>query len=253
VRDPSRVDGAARLTLDMEAIEAHAAAGASALLLCQPHNPVGRCYTREELAAVCEVAQRHDLHVVSDEIHAPLTLPGAQHVPFAAVAPPGAALTTLVSATKAFNMPGLRCAQLVSHRAADHALLSSLHPVLNHSMTTLGQRATVAAYRDGGAWLDLVCARVADHQHLVRQELAAGLPQVRVEPAEATYLAWLDVTGLDVPDPAAAALEHGVRLDGQGAAYGPGGEGHVRVNLATSTTRVREILARLVAAWSAGR
>jgi len=243
-------DGATVPTLDVAAIEAHAAAGASALLLCQPHNPVGRCYTREELAALSAVAERYDLHVVSDEIHAPLTLPGVEHVPYAAVAAADARVSTLVSATKAFNMPGLRCAQVLSHRPEDHAVLASLHPVLNHSMTTLGQRATVAAYREADAWLDAVRSRVAENHERFRRALARTLPQVRVEVAEATYLAWLDVSGLNVPDPAAVALEHGVRVDGSAGAYGPGGEGHIRVNLATSPSRVDEIASRLAEAWA---
>ncbi|HKJ12475.1 MAG TPA: aminotransferase class I/II-fold pyridoxal phosphate-dependent enzyme [Ornithinimicrobium sp.] len=252
VRRGAADDWPGRLTLDIETIEAHAAAGASGLLLAQPHNPVGRCYTAPELTALSEVAQRYDLHVVSDEIHAGLTLPGHTHVPFASVAAPDAALTTLVSATKAFNMPGLRCAQLVSHRARDHALLASLHPVLNHSMTTLGQRATVAAYLHGDAWLDRVRSRIASNHGLFRAALAETVPQVRIERAEATYLAWLDVSELTVPDAAGSALAEGVHLDGQGAGYGPGGGGHVRVNLATAPGRVEEIAARLARAWGRG-
>ncbi|MGB7449819.1 MAG: aminotransferase class I/II-fold pyridoxal phosphate-dependent enzyme [Ornithinimicrobium sp.] len=240
-----------RLTLDVDAIDRHAAAGASTLLLCHPHNPVGRCYTRAELEAVAEVAIRHDLHVISDEIHAPLALPGVAFVPFAAVAPPEMALSTLMSATKAFSMPGLRCAQVISHREQDHARLTQLHPALNHAMTTLGQRATLAAYREGGPWLDTVRSRIADNHERFRRALAASVPEVLIEPAEATYLAWLDIAGLAVADPAGAALDHLVRVDGQGAGYGLGGQHHVRVNLATSPARVDEIAARLARAWGA--
>lgn len=241
---------AGRLTLDVDAIERHAAAGASTLLLCQPHNPVGRSYTREELQAVAKVALRYDLHVISDEIHAPLTHPGVSFVPFAAVAAPGLALSTLISATKAFSMPGLRCAQVVCHRAEDHARLTQLHPALNHAMTTLGQRATVAAYRAGAPWLDLVRSRIADNHERFRGALALSVPEVTIEPAEATYLAWLDVSGLSVADPAGEALKHLVRVDGHGAGYGSGGRHHVRVNLGTSPTRVDEIATRLARAWS---
>ncbi len=239
-------------TLDLDAIESQARGGAKTLLLCHPHNPVGRCYSRAELAALSEVVERHHVHVISDEIHAPLTLPGVDFVPYASVAWPGAAVTTLISATKAFSMPGLRCAQLISHRASDHEALAALHPVLNHSMSTIGQQATVAAYTAGEPWLDEVRQRFADNHRHFREAMASALPDVGVEVAEATYLAWLDVGSLGVTDPVGAALAHGVRVDSQGEGYGPGSRGRIRINLATSPQRVEHIVDRLCAAWSEG-
>jgi cystathionine beta-lyase len=234
-----------RAELDVAGIERAARAGARTLLLCHPHNPVGRCWTSSELESVRDAVEPHGVHVVSDEIHAPLTLPGVDFTPYASVASPGAPVTTLVSATKAFSMPGLRCAQVISHRAEDHQTLAHLHPVLNHGMTTLGQIATETAYREGGGWLDEVRDRIAGNHALFRSLMSQALPTVRVRPAEATYLAWLDVRGLEVPDPVAAALRAGVRLDGQD--YGAGGLGHVRVNLGTTPERVHEIVRRLSA------
>ncbi len=237
--------------LDIAGIERAARGGARTLLLCHPHNPVGRCWTRSELESVREAVEPHGVHVVSDEIHAPLTLPGVEFTPYAAVASPGAPVTTLVSATKAFSMPGLRCAQVISHRAEDHQRLAHLHPVLNHGMTTLGQIAAETAYREGGAWLDAVRERIAGNHELFRSLMSQTLPAVRVRPAEATYLAWLDVRALELPDPVAAALRAGVRLDGQD--YGAGGLGHVRVNLGTTPQRVHEIVRRLsgsAAGWA---
>lgn len=242
--------GAAPLTLDLEAIEDQARGGARTLLLCHPHNPVGRCYSRNELVALAQIVERFDMHVISDEIHAPLTLPGVDFVPYAAVASAEAPVTTLISATKSFSMPGLRCAQLISHRARDHAHLAALHPVLNHSMTTLGQHASAAAYTSGDPWLEKVRARIAANHTHFQDAFTATVPEVSIEMAQATYLAWLDVSRLTVQDPVAAALEHGVRLDSQRLGYGPGSTGHVRVNLGTSPQRVATMADRLARAWS---
>lgn len=255
VRDAPRDAGAPsasdpQLTFDLDGIEAHARAGARTLLLCQPHNPVGRSFTRAELGALRNVVEPLGVHVVSDEIHAPLTLPSVDFVPYSSVASPEAPVTTVMSATKAFSMPGLRCAQLISHRAADHATLSALHPVLNHSMTTLGQHASVAAYTHGDAWLDEVRARIAANHDGFREAMARHLPAVTIERPEATYLSWLDVSGVAHPDPVAAALTHGVRVDSQGLGYGVGSTDRIRVNLATSSDRVAQIAARLGAAWA---
>ncbi|MGB3828186.1 MAG: aminotransferase class I/II-fold pyridoxal phosphate-dependent enzyme [Ornithinimicrobium sp.] len=242
----------AALTLDLDGIEAQARSGARTLLLCHPHNPVGRCWSRAELADLRAIVERYRVHVISDEIHAPLTLPGVDFVPYAAVATPEAAVTTLISATKAFSMPGLRCAQIVSHRAEHHAILSALHPVLNHSMNTIGQHASVAAYTNGEPWLDEVRSVIASRHASFRDSLGAILPQIDIEVAQATYLAWLDVSSLDVEDPVGSALAHGVRVDHQRQAFGPGSEGHVRVNLATSSQRLEQIVHRLARAWADG-
>ncbi len=239
-----------RLTFDLQGIADQARAGARTLLLCQPHNPVGRCFTRSELMALRDVVEPLGVHVVSDEIHAPLTLPGVDFVPYATVASPEAPVTTVMSATKAFSMPGLRCAQLISHRESDHATLNALHPVLNHSMTTLGQHASVAAYTHGDAWLAEVRARIAANHDQFREAMAECAPAVSIERPEATYLSWLDVSGVHHPDPVAAALEHGVRVDSQGLGYGAGSTDRIRVNLATSPDRVAQIAARLGSAWA---
>lgn len=236
--------------LPLEGIARAVAAGARTLLLCHPHNPVGHAWTAPELAALRDVVEPAGVHVVSDEIHAALTLPGTGFVPYATVASPDAPVTTLVSATKAFGMPGLRAAQIVSHRQSDRDVLRALPPALVHGMTGMGQVASAAAYAHGDAWLEAVRARIAANHERFRAGMAAGLPSVRIRPADAGYLAWLDLRALGVPDAAAAvaaALACGVRVDGQD--YGEGGAGHVRVNLATSPARVDLMLERLTRAW----
>lgn len=238
-------------SLDLAAIEAAAANGAQALLLCQPHNPLGRVWTRDELTQIRDIARAYGVHVISDEIHAPLVWPGVELTSYASVTDETDLATVLMSATKSFNMPGLRCAQVVSSRAEDHETLSSLHPVLNHSMSTLGMRASIAAFTESDEWLDAVRTRSAENHALFTALLADQLPEVSCLPAQATYLAWIDVSRVATDDPMAGALAAGVRLDGQN--YGAGTDGHLRVNLATSSDRVREIVRRLSSAQSGWR
>ena len=146
---------AERATLDLERIDAAMAAGARTVLLANPHNPWGRAFTRDELVALLEVVHRHGGRVVSDEIHAGLVLPGAQHVPLATLPGGAEVTTTLMSATKAWNMPALKCAQIIAgDDTADLKALRALPMVDNHSTSTLGIVAAQAAYSGGQPWLD---------------------------------------------------------------------------------------------------
>lgn len=237
-----------RYRLDLAGIARELREGARTVLLCHPHNPVGRAWSAGELAELRDLVEPAGARVVTDEIHAPLTHPGTAFVPYARVASADAPVTTLTSATKAFNMPGLPCALLVSHRREDHVRLQQLPPVLTHGATGLGIVAAAAAYRDGDPWLAAVRERVAGNLALLGERLAERLPAVRMAPPEATYLAWLDVRELGLDAPARTALQRGrVRLDQQD--FGPGSAGHVRVNVGTSPERVEQIAERLVRAW----
>lgn len=239
---------AAEATLDLEAIDEAFTAGARTLILCQPHNPWGRAFTRDELTALCDVVEAHGARVISDEIHAPLVLPGATHVPYAAVAAPGSGAITLVSATKGWTMPGLKCAQVVCGSSADAAALRSVPMVANHGVTTLGSIATRAAYLDGGPWLDAVVERLDANRALFIGLVAKHLPRTRMRPFEAGYLAWLDARDYGLESPGQTALSDG-RVWVDHRPWGPGGAGHVRVNLATSPDRVEQVVARLARAW----
>jgi cysteine-S-conjugate beta-lyase len=244
--DPS----AARATLDLDAIDGALSAGARTVLLCNPHNPWGRAFSREELTALLDVVRRHGARVVSDEIHAGLVLPGAEHVPMLSL--PGAqdSVTSVLSASKAWNLPALKCAQIVSGAAADVRALRSLPLVENHGTSSLGVRAAVAAYTSGQPWLDAWVERLDLNRRTFFAMVAERLPEARTRPLEATYLAWLDLRAYGHDDPAAVALERGRVMVGDGRTFGPGGEGHVRVNLATATERVERIVDRLATAFS---
>lgn len=235
--------------IDLEALDDLLRQGARTVLLTQPHNPWGRVFTRTELEGLRDVVVRHGARVVSDEIHAPLVLPGAEHVPYLSLEGTADHAVAVVAASKAFNTAGLRCAQLVAGDRVTAERLAGVPMPRNGSWSPLGVVAAVAAYTDGDAWLDALVARLAEQRDLLGGLLAEQLPQVRARPLEATYLAWLDVRRSGQADPTLSALEHGVRL-APGHDYHPGLDGHVRLNLATSPERLREVVRRLALAWA---
>ncbi|GAB2641344.1 aminotransferase class I/II-fold pyridoxal phosphate-dependent enzyme [Nocardioides ginkgobilobae] len=231
-------------TLDLAAVERHFEAGARTLLLCSPHNPTGRVWTRAELEAVRDLAAAHDARVVVDEVHAPLTLPGVDFVPYLTL-DPSAVLVT--SHSKSFNTPGLKCAQVVTLDPADTERFRAIPFEANHGYSTLGMLAGAAAWRDSDLWLHTLRNRLDVLREDLADLLARHLPLARMRPLEATYLAWLDLRAYDVGDPAAAGLAHGVML-APGHDYHPGLEGHVRLNMATSAARLEQVVTRLAAA-----
>ena len=217
------------------------ASGASVWVLCHPHNPLGYVFETAELERIAEIAARHDLTVISDEIHADLTMPGHAHVPFESLGPEVSARTvTVTSASKAFNLAGLRWAVL--HAGSDR-MQQALRALPGHYLgapNVMAVTATVAAWTDGAAWLDAVIAVLDENRHALTGLLAEQLPAVMYEPPEATYLAWLDCRALELgDDPAATFRERGVELS-PGPQFGDLGNGHVRINLATSPTVLAE-------------
>ncbi|MFI7589647.1 MalY/PatB family protein [Spongisporangium articulatum] len=239
-----------RWELDLAGIDAALADGARTVLLANPHNPTGRAFTPAELEGLRDVVHRHGARVISDEIHAPLVLPGARHTPYASLPGAAAHTVTATAASKAFNFPGLKCAQLVVGSGHDLATLRSLHHVSNHGVSSLGITATVAAYSVGGPWLDGLLSEIADRRTLFTERLADRLPRLRYSPGEATYLAWVDARGTGLDSPAAAALERAAVMLNPGRDFGAGYEGFVRVNLATSRERLERVVERMALAFS---
>jgi cystathionine beta-lyase len=241
---------APRAEVDLDMLDALFAAGARTLLLTQPHNPWGRVFQRSELEGIRDVVTRHGARVVSDEIHAPLVLPGARHTSYLDLDGTHDHALAVVAASKAFNTAGLRCAQLVVPNPADRRRLAEAPMSRNDSWSPLGVVAAVAAYAEGDPWLASLLERLDQLRSLLGDLLSEHLPLVRMRPLEATYLAWLDVRGYRHDDPAAVALERGRVKLGPGHHYAPGLAGHVRLNLATSPDRLTEIVRRLEAAWT---
>ncbi|MFD0776268.1 MalY/PatB family protein, partial [Streptomonospora algeriensis] len=230
---PMASDGT-RDVFDLDAIERAFRAGGHLLTLCNPYNPLGRVFTAEELAALSEVVERHGGRVFADEIHAPLAYPGHRHVPYASVSPEAAGHTlTATSASKAWNLPGLKCAQLIVSNSADAAILARIGPVLSHGAGNLGVAAATVAYTAGGDWLDEVLAYLDGNRRELAGLLAEHLPEVGYTPPEGTYLAWLDFRGLGLGDNPGQALHEragAVLVDGPDC--GEAGRGFARLNFA---------------------
>ncbi|HEX5861323.1 MAG TPA: aminotransferase class I/II-fold pyridoxal phosphate-dependent enzyme [Nocardioides sp.] len=237
--------------LDLEHLDRLFADGARTLLLTQPHNPCGHVYSRTELEAIRDVVVRHGARVISDEIHAPLVLPGAEHVPYLSLEGTSDHAVAVVASSKAFNTAGLRCAQIVVTDDETRKRLLDVPMARNDSWSSLGEIAAVAAYEDGDAWLAALVERLDELRTLLDGLLSEHLPGARMRPLAATYLPWLDLRAYGHDDPAAVGLAKGRVQLSPGHAYHPGLEGHARLNMATSPERLGEIVRRLAGALTA--
>jgi cysteine-S-conjugate beta-lyase len=232
--------------LDPDAVAAAFAAGARALILCSPHNPSGGVPSREQLTAIAAAAAEHGAWVLADEIHAPLTLPGAEHVPYLSLSDAAAERgIAFCSASKTFNLAGLHCAQIVTASEAAAAVIEALPFGATHC-GHLGAIASVAAFREGEEWLDAVLAVLDHNRTLLGELLAAKLPEVGYSAPHAGYLAWLDLRAFDLgDDPSEALLERGRVALNPGPAFGPPGAGFARLNVGTSPALVEEAVNRI--------
>ena len=240
-------------SLDEAALDAAFAAGARMLLLCNPHNPIGKVYARAELQRIATIAARHDARVFADEIHAPLVYPGHRHVPYATVSADAARQAiTAVSASKAWNLAGLKCAQLVFTRPDDLQRWREVGHFAGNSTSTLGVVAHTAAWRDGDAWLEPVLGYLQGNRDLLGRLLRQHLPQVGYIEAQGTYLAWLDCRALRLDGAPHLFFRRHARVAlTDGAECGDGGEGHVRLNFAMPRPLLVEAVQRMAAAVAA--
>ncbi|MDD5364243.1 MAG: PatB family C-S lyase [Gallionellaceae bacterium] len=252
VENPLRLaDG--RYVFDLDHLERCAADGARLLLLCSPHNPVGRVWRPDELAAVLDITRRHGLTVLSDEIHHDLVYPGVHHYPLATLAGDPADIVTAVAPSKTFNIPGLGLSALIvpdpERRAALKHAFGQLHVSASNPFSVA---AFEAAYRNGGPWLDALMAYLAETRDFVLDFVAGNLPGIVAVKPEGTYLIWLDCRGLGLDD---AALQdffvHKARVGmNPGSVFGTGGSGFMRLNIGAPRAVVAEALARVAAAFA---
>jgi len=238
-------------SIDFEDLERKAADPANrVLLLCNPHNPAGRAWTRGELERIGCICMAHDVTVVSDEIHCDLVMPGQQHIPYATL---GEAFLqgaiTCNSPSKSFNLAGLHVANIV---VADDSLRRRVSRALNvHEVAEVnpfGVDALIAAYTQGAPWLDELRVYLQGNYQRLVEILGAGMPQLRVVPLEATYLVWVDcrALGRSAEDIARSLREQGKLRINAGTLYGAAGEGFIRINIACPRSLVEEGMARLV-------
>ncbi|MEM9612790.1 MAG: aminotransferase class I/II-fold pyridoxal phosphate-dependent enzyme [Actinomycetota bacterium] len=243
--------------LDPERLAAAIDDSTRAILLCSPHNPTGRVFDPAELAAIAEVAERHDLLIISDEVWADLLHPGADHTPMATLGPEVENRTlTISSASKAFNTAGLRCAVAHIGHPGLHRAIDSLPQHYLGAVSSPGAVAAVAAWEQGEPWLALLRDHLGERRRQLAARLAAEAPEIGWQQPEATYLAWLDLRATaagrrgDIEPAELVRAETGLVLS-PGPDFGVHGSGFARLNFATSAEILDRIVDRLVAGVAA--
>ncbi len=236
-----------RWTMDLDRLEQSITPRTRMLLLCNPHNPVGTVFTRAELQRLGEICERHDLVVCSDEIHCDLVLEeGVKHIPIATVSPELAQRTlTLMAPSKTYNLPGLACAFAVIPNARLRQTFQLAARGIITEVNLFGYAACDAAYRHGEPWRQALIRYLRRNRDELYQFFAERFPSIRLYPMQATYLAWLDVRELNLPDPAAFFEQHGIGLS-NGRFFN--GEGHVRFNFGCPLAHMQVGLQRIEAA-----
>ncbi len=232
--------------LDFDGLEQVFANGAKAYILCNPHNPVGTVFCKEHLEQIAVLADQYDVIVLSDEIHAPLNYTTTPFMPYLAVNDTarknGICIT---SASKSWNLAGLKCAQIITANEDLKSRLDSLPLAVTWRASLLGAWASVAAYRDGQPWLDSVMKQLHSNRQLVTDLVTEFIPRAKYHQPESTYLAWIDLNAYGIEDPAAMLMDKGRVALNDGKDFGPDGKNFVRLNFATSPDILREAFVRM--------
>ncbi|HJB64027.1 MAG TPA: aminotransferase class I/II-fold pyridoxal phosphate-dependent enzyme, partial [Candidatus Microbacterium pullistercoris] len=235
-------------SLDLEGIDRAFADGAVAILLCNPHNPTGTAHTPEALAELARSAERHGAVVISDEIHAPLAIPGRRSfTPFLTVSSEARKVGFAVqSASKTFNLAGLKCAHLVTATDRNAEIVRRIPDEVEWRTGLFGIKAGIASYTDGDPWLDALLARLAANQTLLVDLLAEYVPAAAYVPGDAGFLAWVDMREAGWGDDPAARILADARVAlNSGPAFGALGAGHVRINYGTGPEILTEAVRRV--------
>lgn len=248
VVSPLKRDESGYYTMDYEDFE-RKAAGVRYFILCNPHNPVGRCWTREELKRIGDICVKYGVEIISDEIHSDLMLDGHKHTPMASISPEIAALTTTcIAPSKTFNLAGLQSSTIVYNNEAKKdeyvAELKHMDVARNNCFSLV---ATMAAYAQGEEWLDQLLAYVSENMHFIKAFCDEKLPEIKANVPEATYLCWLDARalGLDDAELKKFCVEKAGVAFGEGCDFGYGGSGFLRLNAATPRAVIEKALNQL--------
>ena len=234
-------------SLDFDAMEALVLPNTRLFVLCNPHNPVGRVFTETELLQLGEFCQRHDLILISDEIHCDLILrPEASHIVAASLSKELAERTvTLMAPSKTYNLPGLACAYTVIENSELRARFKKTIRGIITEVNCFGYAGCEAAYNHGEAWRQALLGYLRENYNLVLDFMSAEIPEIKLRPIEATYLAWLDVRNLELKNPTRHFEDAGVGLS-NGTPFG--GSGHLRLNFGCPRSRLQEALERMAVA-----
>ncbi|MCW2750850.1 MAG: hypothetical protein JWR83_1960 [Aeromicrobium sp.] len=240
-----------RFEMDVQRIDEGLAAGCGAVLLCNPHNPTGRVYTHAELSALARVVEARGARVIADEIHAPLVLRDAPHIPYATVSEAAAAHSiTLTAAAKGWNLSGLPCGQVVLTNEAASVGWDALPPLASHGLSTTAVFAAMAAYREGVPWLRGVCDYLRGNADRIAERLPEVMEGAVVRSTEGTYMAWVDCTTLGVPDPSAWLEKHARVSSFPGRLFSSDHENWIRLCFPTSRHVIDAALDRIAHAMA---
>jgi cystathionine beta-lyase len=247
-----RSDG--RYEVDFDLFEKTITRRTRVFILCNPHNPVGRVFRREELERMAEICLRHNIVICSDEIHCDLVFSGHRHTPIASLSPEVAGQTiTLMAPSKTFNVPGLKCAVAIVPNPELRRRLKATHADWAQEVNVLGYTAALAAYRDGQPWLDQALRYLEANLDFLVRYVEEHLPGIRMSRPEGTYLAWLDCRQAIPGNPYRFFLERARVALSDGADFGRGGEGFVRLNFGCPRATLAEALERMREACNGAR
>jgi len=242
----SEIDGS-HWILDWSAIEKAYAAGIKVHLICNPHNPLGRLFSRQELSRFADLAKKYDVYILSDEIHAPLTYLEGDFIPFLSISDSAREVgITITAASKGWNIAGLKCAIIVSENTRINELLGGIAPATHYRASLLGAFATVAAFEKSEPWLNQVIKELDINRHLITDLIAQYAPGVKYHLPHCSYLAWLDLSAFNLgEDPAATLVEKAKVAFSSGARFGKQSSQFVRLNFATSPEILEEAFKRI--------
>ena len=233
--------------LDLAAIEKEYQNGVKVHILCNPHNPVGAVFSKNQLSELADLAKKYQVVILSDEIHAPLTYDAKTYTPFLNVSQTAKEVgITITSASKSFNLAGLKCALIITESTKLQERINLMPPAVTWRASLFGAVASTAAYAESVDWLDGLLITLDQNRKLVEKLIASKVPAIKYRIPDFGYLAWLDLSALGLgEDPAAAILEKGKLAVNGGVLYGPKHKNFVRLNFGTSPEIITEAFDRL--------
>ena len=234
-------------SIDWQGVEKAYSSGIKVHLLCSPHNPIGRVFSREELSRFISLAAKYNVTIISDEIHSPLEYSGHPFFPILTLGKEAESHCVVVTAaSKGWNIAGLKCAIIISASDAMHERLNALPPALHSRASLFGAFATAVAFDKGVPWLDAVIAQLDHNRHLISQLLAEHLPEISYNPPQHSYLAWLDLSALNLGnEPTAVILEKSSVALNAGHIYGAQWGQFARMNFATSPEIITQAITQM--------